>query len=72
MMEKNINQIMNEFQLLVNSAQPEEATEKLVRFAATMPLDISLEALARLYVVTATRARFDQARLANLTAARDV
>jgi hypothetical protein len=71
-MKKNINQIMDKMQLLVNSAPAHEASEKLVRFAACMPLDIAITALSRLYVITETRARHDRAKLANLTAADHV
>ena len=63
-MEKSIPTAMDEFYRLVNSVPSTEAAEKLTRLAATMPLDIAISALARLYVVAAAHARHAEARLA--------
>lgn len=61
-MEKSIPEIMDEFYQLVNTVPSTDAPDALVKFAATVPNDVAMTALARLLVLTHTRARYDQAR----------
>ena len=51
-MEKSICNAMDEFYRLVNSLPPTEASDALSRFAATKPIEVSIQALSRLYVLT--------------------
>ena len=53
-MNKTVFQAVDEFYNLVNAAPSTEAGDRLVRLAATYPVD----ALARLYVVAVARERF--------------
>lgn len=50
-MNKTVFQAVDEFYNLVNAAPSTEAGDRLVRLAATYPVDVAIEALARLYVV---------------------
>ena len=67
-MDWDIPTAMDDFYRLVNAAPATEAADRLARMAATMPADISITALARLYVVAAARVRHVEAKLA----ARDI
>ena len=57
-MNKTVFQAVDEFYNLVNAAPSTEAGDRLVRLAATYPVDVAIEALARLYVVAVARERF--------------
>ena len=63
---RSINEIMDEFRLLVNSKPSTEAAEALIRLAGTVPAGMAITAMARLYVLTETRARFEQAKMAEM------
>ena len=56
-MNKTVFQAVDEFYNLVNAAPSTEAGDRL-RLAATYPVDVAIEALARLYVVAVARERF--------------
>ena len=62
-MNKSLNEIMDDFRVLVNSKPATEAAEALIRLAATWPAEEAITALARLYVLTETRLRCALARL---------
>ena len=57
-MNKTVFQAVDEFYNLVNAAPSTEAGDRLVRLAATYPVDVAIEALARLYVVAVASERF--------------
>lgn len=61
-MNRDVFQAVDDFFALVNMTPSTEAGDKLVRLAATYPVDVAIEALARLYVVAATRERFHKAK----------
>lgn len=54
---------LHELQRISNST---EAADKIAAEASLMPRDVALIALARLYVVSATQARYGAARLASM------
>ena len=60
-MNKTVFQAVDEFYNLVNAAPSTEAGDRLVRLAATYPVDVAIEALASLYVVAVARERFRKA-----------
>jgi hypothetical protein len=64
MNDMSIPEAMDEFFNIVNTNPSTDAADLLVRGAGAMPADVAVTALARLYVLTAARARFDQARAA--------
>lgn len=61
---KDIPATMDEFYNLINTTPSTDASDKLVRIAATLPHDVAVTALARLLVLTHARARYDQAKAA--------
>jgi hypothetical protein len=62
MIENNIPEVMEQFHQLVNGTPPTEAADSLARLAATHDLATSITALARLYVLTAARLRYAEAK----------
>ena len=54
-MEQDIATAMDRFYTLVRNVPSTDAAEALTRQAAAMPPAVAIEALARLYVVAATR-----------------
>lgn len=59
-MEKSICNAMDEFYRLVNSLPPTEASDALSRFAATKLIEVSIQALSRLYVLTFIQVKYHQ------------
>lgn len=57
-MEKEIATAMDEFYQFVIATPSTDAAEALARLAAAKPTSVSIQALARLYVLAASRARF--------------
>jgi len=67
-MDWDIPTAMDEFHSIFGSAPVTEAPDRMIRLAATMPADVSITALARLYVVSSAHARHAEAQLAAVQA----
>lgn len=64
---KDIPTAMDEFYMIICTTPSTDAPDKLTRFAATLPHDVAVTALARLLVLTHARGRYDQAKAAAAT-----